>query len=455
MGKTKSLYLGVDVGGTKILGVVATASGGVVVREKAAMPRDVPAEEILSAIAEVATALLAKKKLGSRTVRAMGVAVAGVVDPDSGTVVFSPNTCLTGAVLGPFLEKKLGLPVVVGNDVNFGTLGEYWFGSVGNTKSVVGLFPGTGVGGGIIIEGKLIRGRREFGGEIGHMIMDLDGPVCACGERGCLEAIASRTAIERDLRAAMKAGRKTILTELLKKKNAVIKSGVLRRALEAKDPLVVGVMRKASEVLGKACLNIRHIFDPDAILLGGGLIEACAEFILPIMNKVLAADTLAGATPGAPLLVARLGEDAVALGAVAAALESAGLSRKKARGRALPAYPEVGPVEAGEAVVGDVAYQADILVRVDGSVRKRKGKKAAETADDANVIGIEDMTRACRGGPDFVVIGAGMNGRAKLTPEAAAYAALRGIVVNTYKSPKAATVFNETTGRKALLLKVT
>ncbi len=326
------LYLGVDVGGTKIVAAVVEADGRIVARERAETPRDCPSSGCVSAILDAMAGALGEAGVTRRQLAAIGIAVPGVVDPDKGTVVVTPNMNLSGVRIAAAVRRRLDVPVAVGNDVNLGTLGEKWLGAARKAQSAVGIFVGTGIGGGVIVERRLVRGAREAAGEIGHIVMLPGGPRCGCGNRGCLEALASRSAIERELRGGMVAGRKTILTKLVSKKRGLIKSKVLRRALKAKDPLVTEVLRRASDFLGHACLTVRHVVDPDVIVLGGGVIEACGAFVLPIVQRIVASDALPGARKGGAVVESQLGDDAVVLGAVAIARELVGRSPFEARG---------------------------------------------------------------------------------------------------------------------------
>jgi len=451
---SRRLYLGVDVGGTKVLAAVVSESGIIVSRKKVPTPRKGTSGKVVQAILEAMDGALRKKEIDGKRLKAVGIAIAGVVDPDTGKVVFSPNTNLTGAEIGPVLEKEYGIPVFIGNDVNMGTLGEYWLGAARSAESVVGVFPGTGIGGGIIVNGQLLRGRREFGGEIGHMIMDLDGPKCGCGERGCLEALASRTAIERDIRLAIEEGKKTILTEWIEGDAAVIKSGVLKRALDEKDKLVTKVMRRASEIVGKACLSLRHVLDPDVIVLGGGLVEACADFMLPIIQKVVAKDTLKSPRPGSDIRLAALGDDSVVLGAVALALQGVGVELHEAE-QAVPGYPVIDSTDFGRVTIDGETYENDVCIRGDGKIEKRKKKKAKEKYGSSHVIGPEEIERVCKGAPRSVVIGTGQNDTARLAPEATEWLKHRNIAFESLPSPKAVKAYNKLEERKALIFHVT
>jgi len=322
----EKLYLGVDVGGTKILAALVRPCGTIVARERCDTPSKAAPRESLKAILAAMKGALAAGGADQGDLAAIGLAIPGVVDPDRGRVVVTPNMNLTGMAIRAAIRRSYGVPVAVGNDVNLGTLGEKWLGAARGAASVVGIFVGTGIGGGVIVDGRLVRGAREAAGEIGHIVMLPGGPRCGCGNRGCLEALASRSAIERELRKAIAAGRRTVLRKLVPKGTGTIRSKALRRALNAKDRLVCDVMRRAAEFLGYACLTVRHVVDPDVIVLGGGVMEACGDFILPIVQRIVASDALPGARRGGEIVQSKLGDDAVALGAVAIARQLIGQS---------------------------------------------------------------------------------------------------------------------------------
>ncbi len=318
------LYLGVDVGGTKVQASVVRESGEILARQRCQTPRNEEPERELCAIESVIEDALAASKKKLRDVQAIGIAIPGVVAPQQGRIIVTPNMNLSGVRISKHLRRRFGVPVAVGNDCNLGALGERWLGAARNAKSAFTILVGTGVGGGFVRKGKLWRGAREAASEIGHIVMQMGGPVCGCGNRGCLEALASRTAIERDLREAVNNGRSSIVTELTGGDLTVIRSRVLRKALEAGDSLVTEVMQRAAEVLGYACLTVRHLIDPEVIVLGGGVIEACGDFVVPIARQIVEADRLPGAREGGRVVVSALGDDAVVLGAVALARATAG-----------------------------------------------------------------------------------------------------------------------------------
>ncbi len=323
------LFVGIDVGATKILAAVVDGSGEVLDRTRRPTPTDGGPKDALAAIIEAARQVLESAGVRAKKLSGIGLAVPGVVDPEQGRVICTPNMNLAPLKIVPPVERKFGVGVSLGNDVNMGILGEKWLGAARQARTAVGIFVGTGIGGGIVMDGRLVRGAREAAGEVGHIVMQVDGPLCGCGNRGCLEALASRWAIERDIREAIAAGRESAVAELLGKEGRSIKSKALKRALKRKDPVVTEIMERAAEVLGHACLTVRHLLDPEVIVLGGGVIEACGKFVMPIVHRIVSGDALKGAkAPGRPagcrVVRSELGDDAVVLGAVALARQATG-----------------------------------------------------------------------------------------------------------------------------------
>jgi glucokinase len=457
MAKRKTgLFVGADIGGTNITTLLVDESGKVLARNRGRTPTRGGSRGTLRAVVKNIEELLAGAKLKARDLAAIGLGVAGVVDSEKGRVVATPNMQLSGLQIVKPMREKFGVPVALGNDVDMGTLGEAWLGAARGARSVVGIFVGTGIGGGIILEGRLVRGARMAAGEVGHIVMMPGGPLCGCGYRGCYEALASRTAIERDIREALAAGRESVVTELLDGDlTKRIKSGVLKKALKKGDPLVTEVMERASEITGYACLSVRHLLDPELIVLGGGVVEACRQWVMPVVERVVAADALPGAREGGRVVTSTLGDDACALGAAALAQQHVGLT--PSAGAAAPAseYPRVTDTEFGRVTVAGQVYEHDILIRADGKVKKRDKRPVKKLYGTSHMIGPDELARACKGEPQVLIIGTGQDGTAELTEDGTAFLKERGIRVKALPTPRAIEVYNRTKGRKAALIHVT
>jgi glucokinase len=447
--------LGVDIGGTKVLSALVRESGEIIGRQKCPTPRTGGPERVVAAIEKCMDDIIAAGGIERGDLTAIGIAVPGVVDPDCGLVVCAPNMPLTGVDLGALLKARFKTPIVIGNDGNFGALGEAWLGSARNSQSMLYICVGTGIGSGLVQRGKLWRGSRDSAGEIGHMVMQIDGATCGCGGHGCFEALASRTAIERDLRAAIAAGRKSILTDLAGGDLSVIRSGMIRKALDAEDELVCEVMRRAAEVIGYACLTVRHLIDPEAIVFGGGVIEACSDFIMPIVEHIVGRDPLPGAREGGRVLLSALGDDAVSLGAVAAARKMVGRSPFKRKFFVGPAYPEIDRFTFGEISVDGKSYNRDITISVGGKVKKRDEDAVKELHGSTHTIGPKELEKICRGGPEVLFIGAGKSNQVELTDDARRFLTQRSIQFELSPTAKAVESYNRSKLRKAALMHVT
>ncbi len=450
----RRLYLGVDIGGTKVQASLVRESGEIVGRQKRPTPREGGPEHVVAAIEKCMDDMIRQAEIGPGDLKAVGIAVPGVVDPDRGLVVKTPNMSLTGVDLGALLEARFKTPIVLGNDGNFGALGESWLGSARGARSALYICVGTGIGAGFVQRGKLWRGDRESAGEIGHMIMLLGGPKCGCGNHGCFEALASRTAIERDIREGIAAGRGSVLVELTGGDLSVIRSGMIRKALEVEDPLVTEVVRRAAEVLGYACVNVRHLLDPEAIVFGGGVIEACSDFIMPIVENIVGLDPMPGAREGGRVLLSALGDDAVVLGAVAAARKRAGRSPFKKRFRVKPKYRDITRVGPGKITVGKDTYNRDVFISVSGKVKSRDDQVAKEAYGSPHTIGPKELEKVCRGGPEVLFIGAGKSAKIELTEDARRFLAQRSIKYEVQPIGKAAESYNRSKLRKAALMHI-
>lgn len=419
---SRELYLGIDVGGTKIMAALADAHGSVIARKRMPTPRNTKGEHVVAAIADIVAVLLAEHRVESRQLAGIGLAIPGTVAPAEGKVVFTPNMTLSGMVIAPLLRNRFKVPVYIGNDVNLGTLGEAWRGAARSASSAVGVFVGTGIGAGLVINGQLVTGRRNAAGEIGHMVMQPGGPLCGCGNRGCLEAFASRTAIERDIRDAVNNGRKSAITKLAGNDLAVIKSSVLKRALQQEDELVTQVIRKASETLGYACLNVRHLLDPDMIVLGGGVIEACGDFILPIVQQIVGLHSLPGSCDHDCITMSKLGDDAVALGAVALVKNHAHPSTGAAVSSPAPRLA----IQDESVCLDNVVIDYPLGLQPNGRTTRVDLKRSGETF----LLTRKSLERLCPHTCRSLIIGVRQPEYFALTPKARAAAGHRKIAVS-------------------------
>jgi glucokinase len=325
--------IGMDLGGTKILAAVVDAEGRILAEAKRTTRADEGPDFVIKRMAQTARKAARHAGIDWTAVTGLGVGAPGPIDPKSGFVYNPPN--LPGwdeIALAPRLSEALELPVFLENDVNLGTLGEHALGAGQDTKDMVGIFVGTGVGGGLILDGQLRSGFRHAAGEVGHMIVLADGPVCGCGKRGCLESVASRTAIERDIRLGIAAGRKSLVPRLVREKGRMT-SGVLARALRKGDPLTTEVMGRARWYLGLIAASIVNLIDPEMIVFGGGVVEALGkDFLTPIRVTARQYYIQQAGADRVRIVAAQLGDHAGVLGAAVLARRRTSTEPDVARG---------------------------------------------------------------------------------------------------------------------------
>ena len=311
--------VGFDMGGTKMLASVLDRSFASIGSAKNRTPPGADNAEVLAVVVATVRDALDNAKITPSEVSAIGIAVPGPIDRDAGRVISLTNVGVHDMSLRDDLSREFDLPVVLDNDVNAGTFGEFVAGAAKGYRNVLGVFPGTGVGGGIILDGSLYRGHSGRAGEIGHMIVDAAGPLCGCGKHGCLEAVSSRTAIAKDLVHLAAIGEAPTILERAGTDISRVKSGVIRKAISAGEQPVIRVVERAAWYLGVGLGSCLDIFDPDVVVLGGGLVEKLGDIYLKPVETSMREHNMIGSQ--APLVQAALGDDSVLVGAAALALE--------------------------------------------------------------------------------------------------------------------------------------
>jgi glucokinase len=309
--------IGLDVGGTKIAAAVVTQAGEILDREQVPTPPD-DAAGTVAAMRAVVEALLARHP----RVRALGIGAAGLIEWPRGRVRFAPHNAYDGLELRELLQAATGLPTVVDNDANAAAWAEARFADRGADDMVL-VAVGTGIGGGLVLDGRVYRGGSGLGGEIGHLIVDPQGPRCACGNRGCLEALASGTALGRMGREAATAAPGGRLARLAGGPELVTGQTVFRAATDG-DPVAVELFERLGFWLGAGVASLVTIFDPTLVVIGGGLV-ATGELLLAPTRRSMERYVFGSAHRRLPLVVpARLGSDAGMVGAATLALGAGG-----------------------------------------------------------------------------------------------------------------------------------
>jgi glucokinase len=318
MRRANRTLVGVDLGGTSLRALVVDSKNKVLSVVKTPTKRSARSETLIEDIVEAVREAVKAAGLHLDDIAAVSVGAPGAIDTGRGIVRAAPNLGWKDVALGAELKRMLGLPVLVDNDVNVGVVGEHALGAARGAQTVVGIFVGTGIGGGLIVRGRLFEGSRGAAGEVGHMVLEVDGPRCPCGRRGCAEALASRTAMERDVRAAIKAGKKSVVLKIMKDRHrARMTSSVIARALRRKDPVMRKVVKRAQRYLGILVASVVNLLDPEVVVIGGGVTERLGEaFVAPIRRTAYEYFLRRRDAKRVKIVPGTLGDDAGALGAV-------------------------------------------------------------------------------------------------------------------------------------------
>lgn len=305
--------IGVDVGGTKILAGTVTAEGEILATGRRPTPRH-DAEDVLATVSDVVQELAAAS---AEPVEGVGVGVAGLVDADRSKVYFAPNLRWSQVPVRTILEASTGLPVVVENDGNVAAWGEYRFGAGRGASDMVLVTVGTGIGGGIVIDGRLFRGAHGAAGEIGHLNAVPDGRACGCGRGGCWEQYASGNALVREARelAAERRSEAGLLLSLGDGTPEGVQGTDVTEAARAGDPIAVEAFTRVGTWLGRGLADLAAVLDPEVFVIGGGVSES-GDLLLASARSTLS-DKLIGQRnrPAPQVRVAELTNSAGIVGA--------------------------------------------------------------------------------------------------------------------------------------------
>jgi len=309
--------LAIDIGGTKLAAGVVDTDGRMLARGEVPTLAAEGLEPVLGRIVGLGRELLARPEVVRARVQRIGVGCAGPVDLKAGLVFRPPNLPgWTRVPLTDHLQQALGLPTVLENDANAAALGEFRYGAGKGARSIVYMTVSTGIGGGIILDGKVWHGVKDAAGEIGHITVCPDGPLCGCGNRGCLEAMSSGPSIARRAREIVASGRQTRLSAI----PTPAAADVVRLAQEG-DAAAAEVWANAVGYLGIGVAAVITFLAPERIVIGGGVTKAGDALFQPLREQVRQRVKLVP-VESVPILPAALGPDVGILGAAAVALDA-------------------------------------------------------------------------------------------------------------------------------------
>lgn len=314
-----SCWLGIDLGGTKILAEVYDSDWKLIASKKRKTKAEEGQEQGLERLLKTANEALTAANLPPGKLAGVGIGCPGPLDLEKGILITAANLGWKNVKLKELLEKTLGVPAVVANDVDTGVFGEYVAGAGKRARSVLGVFPGTGIGGGLVYEGKVFRGISGSCLELGHSTVLPGGPRCGCGRLGCLEAVASRLAIASAASVAVLRGQAPWLKANIGSNPADYRSGVLAEAIAEGDTIIRTLVEDACDHLGRVIGDTVNLLAPDVVVLGGGLVEAMPRIMLPRIGEAMKPRVMKAFEGRYKLLAATLGDHAVSLGAAALA----------------------------------------------------------------------------------------------------------------------------------------
>lgn len=313
--KKESWILGVDFGGTRIKIGVVDAKGRILCRTGVDVQKRWSWKELTEVLVETLEAFLQDPAIPKKRLLGLGMGLPGLIDFEKGIVHHLVN--VRGWKNLPFasiLKKKIRLPVFIDNDVNLMALGEATYGAARGASNVVCITLGTGVGGGLILNGELYRGSSYAAGEIGHIPVSREGPLCACGSRGCFETTVGNQSIVRRARERIRSGERSMASRMVDGKLENLSPEVLSRAARKGDRMSLSIWREVGEWVGMALAGVVNTYNPDRLVIGGGVAEA-GEFLFRSIRKTLKKRALSFSVEHLQVVKAKLGNDAGIIGA--------------------------------------------------------------------------------------------------------------------------------------------
>ena len=302
-----SYRIGLDLGGTKVLGVVTDSDHKVIHRKKHRLSNRADISAVMDQISNVYTALA--EQVGDEKIDSVGIALPSPVDNELGHAKHLTAFQEKELPVRDMLKERTGVDVKLGNDVNMATLAEYKFGAGKGVSSLFTFYPGTGLGGGYIYEGKLVTGFNSTAAEIGHVVIDIDGPLCKCGRHGCLEAIVSYHGIKTMLSEKLSSGAESIID------HTSFRAVDIFEAWRKGDQIISELLEYQARALGIGIANVINITGVERIILGGTIYHELQDDLLPIIEKNAVKHAIGNGMDGVNILMNELGDEAPALGA--------------------------------------------------------------------------------------------------------------------------------------------
>ncbi len=327
---TAKTWIGFDLGGTKMMAHVFDDEFHPIGRERRKTRGNDAEKDGLDRVIDTIKTAIEDAEVSAETVQAIGIGCPGPIDFDSGKMVDPPNLSWESYDVKNRLQEEFGCPVMVINDVDAGVYGEYCFGAAKKARCAIGVFPGTGIGGGCVYRDEIFAGGGRSCLEIGHVQVMPNGPQCGCGQRGCLESVASRLAISAQLAKAAYRGEAPTILKLAGTDVAQMRSKIIAEAIDNGEKVVEDIVREAARWIGIAIAGVINIMAPDVVILGGGLVEAMPKLFTGQVTKSAKKRVMPAYADTFKVVAAELGDDAVTMGSAAWARHSIEASARPA-----------------------------------------------------------------------------------------------------------------------------
>ncbi len=308
-------YIGIDLGGTNIVAGVVNEEYEIVATAKVKTNLPRPAEEICADMAAIAVQATENAGLTMADIESVGVGTPGIANSQTGVVEYSNNLGFINLPMAELIGEKLGKPVYVENDANAAAYGEFVAGAAKGAKNAVCITLGTGVGGGIIIDSKIYSGSNFAGAEIGHTVIEVDGPQCTCGRKGCFEVFSSATGLIRMTKEAMEENKDSAMWEMMKEDGYRVSGRLAFNAMRAGDKTAKEVVDKYIKYLAAGITNTINTFQPDVLCIGGGVCNEGDPLLLPLKELVRKEIYTKNSEKNTEIVIAKLGNDAGIIGA--------------------------------------------------------------------------------------------------------------------------------------------
>lgn len=311
-----SIRIGLDIGATKTKIIMITQKGEIMARARIVTASDGVPGPIVEKSAGAIEQMLQGCGIKPSRVEAMSVGICGFLNPETGIIDISPNLHWHNVPFKKLMERRLGRTVYMSNDVSAAAWGEFVYGAGRGSRDMAILLIGSGIGGGIVANGRLVEGGTGSAGEAGHMTFKKNGLKCECGRRGCFEAYGGGMPLERRMARAARRGLSPLVLKMVKGDIGRINTRIIRRAAKAGDPAAGRIWAEAEASLGILCADLTSLLNPDRLVIGGGVLEGNPG-LLKVIKDTVRSNAVTTCARHVKIVKSELGDDAVAMGAAA------------------------------------------------------------------------------------------------------------------------------------------